>query len=270
MVLPILTDSVFQIVLPAVRDFALLVPPLTWSWASSVVTVGHLDWHRWAPRYSIKTTRQHQGSTRSKVIVISTTCRNTEKIVTPRSPPPHRAANASVNPRSTMAAREPPTDDSPRPRVPSSGVWAPTVTFFDPDTDELDLDAQTRYFQYLARHLTGLVVLGTNSETMLLTREERAAMLRAARHAVGPGYELMAGVSGHSTRQVLEYIGDAAAAGADYALLLPCAYFGKQTTPQVVVDFYDQVAPKSALPIVIYARPPPLFSLNIRRRGAIH
>lgn len=105
-------------------------------------------------------------------------------------------------------------------KVPPAGIWAPAVTFYQ--DDELDLASQAKYYKYLSQHLTGLVILGTNAETFLLTREERAALLKTAREAVGPGYPIMAGVSGHSTKQVLEFIKDANEAGADYALVLPC------------------------------------------------
>ncbi|EMC94737.1 hypothetical protein BAUCODRAFT_558779 [Baudoinia panamericana UAMH 10762] len=144
---------------------------------------------------------------------------------------------------------------SNQPHVPVAGVWAPAITFFDPETDELDLASQTKYYKYLSQHLTGLVILGTNAETFLLTRDERATLLKTAREAVGPDYPMMAGVGGHSTKQVLEYIGDAAAAKADYVLVLPCAYFGRQTTGKVIMNFYDEVATKSPLPIVIYNFP---------------
>jgi 4-hydroxy-2-oxoglutarate aldolase len=146
-------------------------------------------------------------------------------------------------------------DDYPS-KVPKPGVWCPAVTFFNPATDELDLHVQAKYYSYLSRSgLTGLVILGTNAETLLLTREERAALLATARKAVGPDYPIMAGVSGHSTKQVLEYIADAYNAGANYVLVLPAAYFGKQTTPSVITRFYDEVAEKSPLPIVIYNFP---------------
>lgn len=105
-------------------------------------------------------------------------------------------------------------------RVPPQGIWAPAVTFYQ--DDELDLASQAKYYKYLSQHLTGLVILGTNAETFLLTREERAALLKTARKAVGPEYPIMAGVSGHSTKQVLEFIQDAYEAKADYALVLPC------------------------------------------------
>lgn len=140
--------------------------------------------------------------------------------------------------------------------VPPSGVWCPAVTIFDPDTDALDLDAQAKYYKYLSTSgLAGLVILGTNAEAFLLTREERKALIATARGACGPGFPLMAGVGAHSTRQVLEHIEDAAAAGADYVLCLPPGYFGKATTPAVVARFFDDVAAASALPIVIYNFP---------------
>lgn len=142
------------------------------------------------------------------------------------------------------------------PRVPQPGVWCPAVTFFDPATDFLDLPSQKQYYAYLSRSgLTGLVILGTNAEAFLLTREERVQLIAAARDAVGPDFPLMAGVGAHSTRQVLEHIADAAAAGANYALVLPPAYFGKATTPAVIKSFFDDVARESKLPIVIYNFP---------------
>ncbi|KAG9592267.1 aldolase, partial [Aureobasidium melanogenum] len=141
-------------------------------------------------------------------------------------------------------------------KVPPPGVWAPAITFFDPATDDLDLGSQKAYYSYLSKSgLTGLVILGTNAETFLLTRTERASLLKCAREAVGPEYPIMAGVGGHSTKQVLEYIEDAAHAGADYVLVLPPGYFGPATTEVVVRNFYDQVAKASALPIVLYNFP---------------
>lgn len=147
------------------------------------------------------------------------------------------------------------TGTTQQPHVPPAGIWAPAITFFDPETDDLDLPSQAKYYKYLSQHLTGLVILGTNAETFLLTREERATLLKCAREAVGPDYPIMAGVSGHSTKQVLEYIDDAHKAGADYVLVLPCAYFGKATTAKVIHNFYGDVANKSPLPVVIYNFP---------------
>ena len=140
--------------------------------------------------------------------------------------------------------------------APQPGCYVPAITFFAPETDRLCPDSQAKYYSYLASTgLTGLVVLGTNAETFLLTREERMSLLKLARNSVPEGYPIIAGVSGHSTAQVLEFITDAYNAGANYALVLPCAYFGKQTTPAVVRAFYNQVASLSPLPMLIYNFP---------------
>lgn len=145
---------------------------------------------------------------------------------------------------------------TPQPRVPRAGVWCPAVTFFDPATDTLDLDSQKKYLSYLSRTgLAGLVILGTNAEAFLLTREERAQLIAAAREAVGPDFPLMAGVGAHSTKQTLELARDAAAAGANYLLVLPPAYFGKATTVSVVKRFFADVAREAPLPVVIYNFP---------------
>lgn len=107
-------------------------------------------------------------------------------------------------------------------KVPEAGVYVPAVTLFDPDTDRLCLEEQAKYYTYLASTgLRGLVILGTNAETFLLTRDERATLLKLAKQSVPQGYPIIAGVGGHSTAQVLEYIADAYAAGVDYALVLP-------------------------------------------------
>ncbi|PTU19885.1 hypothetical protein P175DRAFT_0509874 [Aspergillus ochraceoroseus IBT 24754] len=153
-----------------------------------------------------------------------------------------------------MASQHPAV--SPQPHVPKPGVWCPAVTFFNHETDTLDLESQKQYYAYLSKTgLAGLVILGTNSEAFLLTREERSQLIAAAREAVGPDFPLMAGVGAHSTKQVLELAADAAAAGANYLLVLPPAYFGKATTNTVVTRFFADVARQVALPVVVYNFP---------------
>ncbi|KAF3902729.1 hypothetical protein AA313_de0202617 [Arthrobotrys entomopaga] len=142
-------------------------------------------------------------------------------------------------------------------KIPSAGVWCPAVTFFDPGSGAIDIESQETYFKYLSTSgLTGLIVLGSNAEAALLTREERKTLIKIARKAVGPNYPLIVGVSGFSVIQTLEYISDAIEAGADFGLLLPATYYGSAaSTKEVVKGFYDEVAQKSELPIVIYNFP---------------
>ena len=150
----------------------------------------------------------------------------------------------------------PQTQPSNLPRVPSPGVWCPSVTFFDHKTDSPDYDAQAKYYTHLAQTgLNGLIVMGSNAEAFLLTREERYELIALTRKTIGPEFPLMAGVGAHSTKQTLQLADDAAKAGANYLLVLPPAYFGKATSMAVVKRFFAEVAIKSPLPIVIYNFP---------------
>ncbi|CCC11116.1 hypothetical protein SMACR_03823 [Sordaria macrospora] len=147
------------------------------------------------------------------------------------------------------------------PTVPAAGIWVPAITLFNPQHDTLDLESQAKYFRYLSSPevgLAGLLILGTNAETFLLTREERYELLRCACRTVPKGFPIMAGVSGHSNAQVKEYIDDAVKAGADYVLVLPPGYFGPKGLrggEQMVEDFFDEVATYSRLPVLIYNFP---------------
>lgn len=120
---------------------------------------------------------------------------------------------------------------------PPPGVYTPAVTFFNPD-GSLDLASQSTYFAYLSRHVTGLVVLGSNAEAFLLTREERRALVKCAKEAVPKGYPLIVGISGFSVVQTVEFAGDAKEEGAGWGLLLPGAYYGGATSREVSVDWY--------------------------------
>lgn len=130
------------------------------------------------------------------------------------------------------------------------------MTFFDPRTDDILPDVQATYYKHLSTTgLSGLVVLGTNAETFLLTTGERKTLIQTARTACGPDFPIIAGCGAHSTRQVLQLMADAKGAGANYALVLPPAYFGKQSTPAVVERFFDEIAEKGQLPIILYNFP---------------
>ncbi|KAF5022448.1 hypothetical protein F66182_5484 [Fusarium sp. NRRL 66182] len=142
------------------------------------------------------------------------------------------------------------------PHVPSPGVWAPSITFFNHDNDTVDYESQARFYAHLANSgLNGLIVMGSNAEAFLLTRDERYELIALARKTIGPDFPLMAGVGAHSTKQTLELAQDAHRAGADYLLVLPPAYFGKATSMNVVKRFFAEVALKSPLPVVIYNFP---------------
>ncbi|KXH62595.1 dihydrodipicolinate synthase [Colletotrichum nymphaeae SA-01] len=156
-------------------------------------------------------------------------------------------------PSSTIAAKSKPLPP---------GVYTPVVTIYkagDP-LQPVDHDALYKQCQALVRAgMHGLVYLGTNGELVLLTADERKAILQTAVHAVKdlgkPDYPIVAGISAESTREAILNAKDAGAAGASFGLLLPPSYWAKALSSDAILGFYRDVADNSPIPIVIYNFP---------------
>ncbi|KXS98725.1 hypothetical protein AC578_10500 [Pseudocercospora eumusae] len=147
-----------------------------------------------------------------------------------------------------------------QPAVPA-GVWCPVVSLYkDSPRQEIDLKATYTYFSHLIRGgVNGLVLQGSTAEAALLSREERVDITRTARKAATdlgvPDFPLAAGISGQSTNETLRLADDAAAAGADFGLLLPPSYWPKAITNDALIDFYREVADHSRIAIIAYNFP---------------
>ncbi|KAM3467983.1 hypothetical protein MY5147_008388 [Beauveria neobassiana] len=140
------------------------------------------------------------------------------------------------------------------------GIYAPTMTFFDPETEDLDLSTIKKHAQRLVRDgLVGLVVMGSNGEAVHCTREEKLAVTKATREALDEaGFAstpIILGATEGSVRGTIELCTLAAEQGADYALILPPSYYRAQTDEAVICDYFTAVADASPLPIILYNYP---------------
>ena len=111
----------------------------------------------------------------------------------------------------------------------------------------------------LARHLVdegseGLVICGTTGESPTLSWSEQLRMLEAVRQAVGPGVRVLAGTGSNCTREAVEATREAAAAGADGALVV-VPYYNKPPQDGMEAHFraIAQAAPE--LPLMLYNIP---------------
>ncbi|POR36750.1 L-threo-3-deoxy-hexylosonate aldolase [Tolypocladium paradoxum] len=148
---------------------------------------------------------------------------------------------------------------TPRRALPC-GIYAPTVTFFDPETEHLDIPTIKKHAQRLVRDgLVGLVTMGSNGEAVHCTRDEKLAVTRATREALDDaGFAstpIIIGATEGSVRGTLELSRLAADAGADYALVLPPSYYRAQIDDEAIVSYYTAVADASPLPLIIYNYP---------------
>lgn len=141
-----------------------------------------------------------------------------------------------------------------------SGIYAPTMTFFDKETEDLDLQTIKKHAIRLAKAgLVGLVTMGSNGEAVHLTRDEKSAVTKATREALDEaGFNdvpVIAGCTESSVRSTVELCKEAAAAGAEYSLILPPAYYRAQVNEALIFDYYTAVAKQSPLPIILYNYP---------------
>jgi len=140
------------------------------------------------------------------------------------------------------------------------GIYAPTMTFFDPDTEELDIPVIKKHAERLVRDgLVGLVTMGSNGEAVHCTREEKIAVTRATREALdAAGFTetpIILGATEGSVRGTIDLCELGAKAGADYALLLPPSYFRAHMDEEAVYNYFVDVADGSPLALILYNYP---------------
>lgn len=153
-------------------------------------------------------------------------------------------------------------------RIPPKGVFVPSPTFFRPSKTqtshqqpEVDVETQTAHSVFLAKAgITGLVLLGSTGEAMHLSREERADLVRGVKQGVADAgfqdYPIMAGVlTSGGIEETLEWLDDYASAGAQWGLVLVPGYFGAATKQRDIVEWYNIIADKSPIPILVYNYP---------------
>ncbi|KKK12021.1 hypothetical protein P175DRAFT_0500265 [Aspergillus ochraceoroseus IBT 24754] len=141
------------------------------------------------------------------------------------------------------------------------GVYAPTMTFFNPDTEDLDIPVIRKHAVRLAKAgLVGLVCMGSNGEAVHLTPQERQTVIRETRSALDEaGFQnvpVIAGASEQSIRGTIERCKECFDAGAEYALIVPPSYYRYAVgNDETLYEFFTAVADGSPIPLILYNYP---------------
>lgn len=141
------------------------------------------------------------------------------------------------------------------------GVYAPTTTFFDPVTEDLDIPAIRKHAVRLAKAgLVGLVTMGSNGEAVHLTREERRTVTRETRSALDEaGFQnvpVIVGASEQSIRGTIDLCKDSAEVGGEYVLVVPPSYYRYAVgNDESLYEYFTGVADGSPLPVILYNYP---------------
>lgn len=134
------------------------------------------------------------------------------------------------------------------------GVIPPMVTPTTGRDGTIDVDVLSTFTEFLVDGgVHGLFPCGSIGEFSSLTRAQRATVIETVVDAAG-GRPVIAGCGGTAVGDVIEYVEDAATAGADAAVVVTPYYL--QTSDAGMIEFYEAVAAESPLPIVLYNIPP--------------
>ncbi|KAI8062659.1 hypothetical protein BC940DRAFT_244105 [Gongronella butleri] len=147
---------------------------------------------------------------------------------------------------------------APAPLRIASGVYVPIPNFFLANED-LDFEALEKHIAFLSnKGLAGLVIMGSSGEAVHLTDDERVQVVQHTKKFVekyDPSLTIIAGTGSGSVRATLKLTKDAAAAGAQYAMVLPPSYYVGSMDDQAHIDFFERIADESPIPIIIYNYP---------------
>ncbi len=136
-----------------------------------------------------------------------------------------------------------------------AGIFPPIPTPFDA-AGELDLKALASNLEKWNRHpLSGYVVLGTNGEFPFLSEAEKLTYFEAARKQIPLGKLFMAGTGCESAHSTIAMTKEAAALGADVAIVISPSYYKSRMDAAGLSHYYQAVADASPIPVSIYNMP---------------
>jgi len=136
-----------------------------------------------------------------------------------------------------------------------SGIFPPLPTAFANNENLLPDKIRFNIGKLSSYDLSGILILGSNGEQVMLTEKEKIAAIGAAREALPAGRILLAGTGCQSTRETISLTRAAAAAGADAVLVLnPFYYKGNMNQAELVRHYFD-VADASPVPVLVYNMP---------------
>jgi len=134
------------------------------------------------------------------------------------------------------------------------GIYPATVTPFAAD-GSYDPGAMRRIVRHqLEAGVHGFYLCGGTGEGLLLSREERQAVLEDVLEEVGGRVGVIAHIGAFQTAETIALVRHASRAGADAVAALPPAYFYKPDE-RALVRYYTEVAAAAEVPLLVYNIP---------------
>ena len=135
------------------------------------------------------------------------------------------------------------------------GIFAAVTTCFYPDGRPYWRKLEQTSIATPAPPMSGMVLLGSTGEAVMLSDEESREALRVARNAAAPEKVLLAGVGRESVIETLRLADYAAGLEYDAVLVRTPHFYRKQMRNREMLTYYQAVADRSPLPVLLYSVP---------------
>jgi dihydrodipicolinate synthase/N-acetylneuraminate lyase len=135
------------------------------------------------------------------------------------------------------------------------GVFAAVTTCFYPDGRPYWRKLEHNMDRYSLTAMSGMVLLGSTGEAVMLSDEEQREVLRIARGATAPEKVLLAGVGHESVIETLRLADYAAELSYDAVLVRTPHFYRRQLREREMLTYYQAVADRSPLPVLLYSVP---------------
>ncbi len=134
------------------------------------------------------------------------------------------------------------------------GIFPPITTPFV--NGELSIDKLKHNISIWNKtKLSGYVVMGSNGEAVLLTKEEKLKLIEQTKIFSSPEKIIIVGTGSDSIKETILLTNAAANFGADYALVLTPSFYKSEMKHNNYLKYFSEVADNSKIPIIIYNVP---------------
>ncbi len=131
------------------------------------------------------------------------------------------------------------------------GIYPPLTTPFVRDV--VGYNKLTENLQkYNQKDLSGYVVLGSNGESVFLTKDEKLKLISTVREHSNKK-TLIAGTGLESIKETIDLTNEAAKNGADYALIITPSFYKAAMNHKALLNYYTAVADSISIPLIIYS-----------------
>jgi 4-hydroxy-2-oxoglutarate aldolase len=137
-----------------------------------------------------------------------------------------------------------------------AGIYPPIPTPFNQDESIAFDKLEQNICKWISLPLDGIVMPGSNSEVVYLTKEERLKIWKCCADIMkGSEKYFIAGTGAETTSETIELTAKAASYGAKAALVMPPFYYKASMNHKTLINHYTLLSKASPIPIIIYNVP---------------